>query len=505
VGLPARLLHPLYVLIAFLLTSLLLYSGSALRLGQLWLDDGYSHGFLLLAVCIYIFRELWQIRESPVRLQPNFSASALLLLLSIIWAAAVLTFIEKIELITYLLILPAVMAAIYGWKQAKHFWFPFFLLLFAAPVVEVFNNLFRKATAVLSGIALEISGLTVLVDGYLIQIPVGLFEVDTGCSGIRVVTVGIIMALLYIYLNREPFKRALVILCLATGFAFLSNIIRVYIIVLAGHLTNMQHSLIRDHANLGWVVFAITMVIYYYFLNKFYPPLPVTTTDKAAGAVEREVVVEQPTRSLYLGLTVCLLALASGPVLSAYVAGKGDISVAEDFGLPPQLGNMTKQEKGQGDWRPEYKFGQGDYSEQAVYSNGSLEVIVHIRVFNRQSPANEAINVNNRVYTRGVWSEVYSQQIGEYGTVNLPFVVEESEIHLGRSRKRLVWRWYETDHKKTGDERIAKLYNLWGSLKRNPAITVYMITVEPADDRELARRELHTVFQTLQTATLTKH
>ena len=45
--------------------------------------------------------------------------------------------------------------------------------------------------------------------------------------------------------------------------AIVSNVIRVYIIVLSGELTNMQSYFIKEeHVSLGWVIFFIGISIY---------------------------------------------------------------------------------------------------------------------------------------------------------------------------------------------------------------------------------------------------
>lgn len=505
-GLASRINNPLVIFSLFLLACLILYQSSVIRFANLWLEDGYSHGFLLLAVCIYIFYERWTQQKTSVVINSSFTGVLVVAFLSIIWAVATLTFVEKIELIGFMLLFPALLMAIFGWQQSKKFFFPFFLLLFAAPVVELFNDVFRKATALLSGAALEITGLTVFVDGFLIQIPVGLFEVDTGCSGIRVVTVGMILSLLYVYMNRLTVKQSIIVVGLGFVCSFLSNIIRVYMIVVAGHLTRMQHPWIEDHANLGWVVFAVVMAIYYYFLYKFYPSLQKTASESGsaldAGPIE---IRNANSRKVSLGLLACLFAIVSGPAMAYYLSTQGKETIPENYGLPAQLGSLIKKDAIANGWLPEYKYGKGDYFEQALYQDGNRNVNVHIRRFLQQSPDNEAINVNNRVYQRGVWSEVSSRILSDYNNESLPFSVEETEIHKGATNKMLVWRWYETNARKTGDSRIAKLYNLWGMLNTRQSITVYILAVEKEDNLNLGREKMAATLRSLETTRLIKN
>lgn len=483
--------QPLLILLLLLISSLFLYHSSVLRYYHLWLTDDYSHGFLLLAVCIYIFYERWREQISSPVLSPDLKFGLPIIGMSMIWAAASLTFIEKIELISFLLILPLLFIALVGWQKAKPFLFSFLLLLLAAPVVEMFNNIFRLATAILSGFALEITGLTVFIDGYLLQLPVGTFEVDTGCSGIRVVTVGLILALMYTYMNKLNLRLAIIVIGLGFGLSFLSNIIRVYMIVVAGHLTKMQHPWIEDHANLGWFVFGVMMVIYFLLLHRYIPTSQKSVENQIPETVPENRMQSSASvnvgRNNILSIIVIMLAVGSGPALTRYLEQQTKNLVSNPLVLPEKLGTLTKITNVTSDWSPQYKFGKGDHSEKAEYQDGKQKLTLFIRQFLKQSPENEAINVNNRVYTRGVWSEVSSHLLKVYNDRVLPYPVEETVISKGSSRQMLVWRWYETNGGKTGDSRVAKLLNLWGTLKAKPAIIVYIMAVDIEDNLQHSR------------------
>ncbi len=55
--------------------------------------------------------------------------------------------------------------------------------------------------------------------------------------------------------------------------AILANWVRVFSIVLAGHLTNMKHPLItKGHYWFGWGVFAVAMVLFFVVESRFSSP-----------------------------------------------------------------------------------------------------------------------------------------------------------------------------------------------------------------------------------------
>src|SRR5690554_8110709 len=68
------------------------------------------------------------------------------------------------------------------------------------------------------------------------------------------------------YLSR--FRSRLMLFGLGVVFALVANWIRVFVIIYMGYKTNMQSSLIDDHDNFGWWVFAGTLVPLYFIARR---------------------------------------------------------------------------------------------------------------------------------------------------------------------------------------------------------------------------------------------
>ena len=106
----------------------------------------------------------------------------------------------------------------------------------------------------LFGIDFRVEGIFVHLTG------IGIFEVAHGCSGLRYLLVGQLLALLYGELNLERIRSRIWLYLLAVGLALFANWIRVFVIIYVGHESNMQSSLINEHDNFGWMVFAVTLI-----------------------------------------------------------------------------------------------------------------------------------------------------------------------------------------------------------------------------------------------------
>jgi EpsI family protein len=73
--------------------------------------------------------------------------------------------------------------------------------------------------------------------------------------------VGLALATLAGVLHHERWKPRVALLLLAMGLSLLANWLRVFAVVVAGHLTAMQHFLIvTDHYYFGWALFSLFMV-----------------------------------------------------------------------------------------------------------------------------------------------------------------------------------------------------------------------------------------------------
>ena len=61
-------------------------------------------------------------------------------------------------------------------------------------------------------------------------------------------------------------------LALMAALAVLANWVRVYTVIEAGYLTDMQSYLVRvSHYGFGWAVFAATLVVFFWLVTRFGP------------------------------------------------------------------------------------------------------------------------------------------------------------------------------------------------------------------------------------------
>jgi len=283
------------ICMAVIVAALLLYWPSTQALIVLWTGDSattYTHGFLIAAMSCWL---LWRVRaqlaadasrSSPAWLNALLLAGLLGVVLA--WQFAYRAGIQ----IGYLLLLPpllwGVIFAALGRGAARAAAFPIAFLYFAIPIWDYANPLAQWGTVYAVRGLLELTGIPVYFQGNLVQIPAGIFEIESGCSGLHFIIVAISVAALLGELRQDGWRGRVRWILLALALAVITNWIRVYIIVLAGHLTHMQHYIVKtSHYGFGWGLFAITLVIL--LLIERRTPLsgaqPRTTAPQAGAAI----------------------------------------------------------------------------------------------------------------------------------------------------------------------------------------------------------------------------
>jgi len=285
---------PIFVF-AVLAVAVLLYWPGAQSLAALWTDmrgDTYTSGFLIAAISLWL---LWRRRGElvPMLLPAPWHLPGLLALagIALAWAFALRAGIQ----IVYLSLLPllwwlCVLLAC-GWRAARAAIFPLGFLVFALPAWDYAIPVLQWLTVHVVRAALRMTGVPSYFSGEMVQIPAGVFEIQGGCSGLHYFIVGLAVAVLLGELRHDPRRTRLRWVLLAGALALASNWVRVYTIILAGHLTHMQSYLVRvSHYSYGWFVFMAALLAFFLYVRFRAPPpgelhaTPAETTGRAPPA-----------------------------------------------------------------------------------------------------------------------------------------------------------------------------------------------------------------------------
>lgn len=237
-----------------------------LRLAQLsWSTEAGAHGPIVLATAIWlIWRESDCLRNGT---RQSLWPGALTLLLALpSYAVGRITSILMLESLALYLVMLTLVFLCYGGGILRHFWFPFFYLLFLITPPE--NWLFvatqplkmaltHTSVDLLSAVGLAVgsSGSTIQVGGYQLL-------VATACSGLNSLIGISAISLFYVHLRHgsEP-RYAFVLMLLLLPIALLTNLLRIMGLVLATHWfgSDVVEGFAHEAAGLG--TFALALVL----------------------------------------------------------------------------------------------------------------------------------------------------------------------------------------------------------------------------------------------------
>ena len=464
---------------AFVLT-VALYWSTSVEIAELWTAGTQrrsAHGWLVLAVSAWL---VWRDRAAfaATRLVPPATGPLLVAVASLAWLvgynAGVLTLMIHVM---PLLLLTAIWA-VGGSGLARRAAFPVLFLYFALPALEAVSPLLQSVTAMVNGWLTSAVGIPVVIKGTMITIPEGSFEVGDTCSGLHMMVAGWTIATLHGEIERCKWPARLKLLGTVTALALLTNWLRVFAIIVAGHLTNMQHFLITvDHYYFGWVLFAVALVPYFYLSARMLgePAAKPTIAASAAGASSARVT---------LAAVLAVAALSSGPAWALIEHARTSPIAPRQ---PPVIDGWTGPGIHLSGWTP--VFGGADDEFLVDYSSESMgEVALYHAEYHSQRQGKELRgHGNSTVGPRHQVRAVRTRQLAVAGSS----VPVQEEIAIGEDgRQVVVWSVFALDGRPDPVRLTSLLEYGARSIWKAPTASVTAMAAECREDCAHARAAL---------------
>jgi len=337
---------------------------SAVALGRLWVDfsdPAYTHGLALVAVFVWlVFRARQDLAAAPAKFSPPAYLALLICALAwlIFWRASV----QILHEIFLLAVMTLAIFAAFGWAVVRRLAVPLLLLCFALPVWEVLAPLLQLATTQATGALLALAGVKVHIEGNLLYVPEGVFEVASACSGLNYLVAGLALATMVGEIHQDSARLRLALLALMAGLALVTNWFRVFVIVYAGHATNMQHSLVtHGHYSVGWAIFALAAMTFLWIASRL--PAP----DKRIPE-SRDRPIRPFIPAGYIAVALLLAVIPAGILVAARDSDILQQRVTLD--LPTGRGVWSGPASVRDtSWQPVFVGAQA--RNQAVYSDGA--------------------------------------------------------------------------------------------------------------------------------------
>lgn len=434
-------------LLCFILV-IALFSTSVAPLLTTWLIDAgtYSHGFLLLFISGYlVYTSLPEIASRP--LKPNRQLATFILGVSLTWSAAEIAQIQVVQQLTLPLLIWLSIAFLAGINAAKYLLIPVFCLYFAIPIWDVFTPALQTITVAATENILNLFNIPVIINGNLITIPSGIMEVAGGCSGLNYLLTSISLALIYSHVLGQNWAGVSLTVLLSIFSALIANWVRVSSLVLIGHASEMQHSLINNHHTFGWVIFAAFLVPLFGLLLPFlhrFPNLHRANQHTSQAAKQRTTIGTTD-------IAILFSCLACGPLLILVITA---LPTKEAQTITLDYATSHPQNAKPYQWQPD--FPNTDQTINISHQWHQHPAVSHIYFYGYQKQSHELVGHYNHLYTDNGWRVKSNSIITPIATT--PY--RRAILHHPRAGKRLFYyRYYVGGYTATSDL-IAKLYQL---------------------------------------------
>lgn len=458
-------------------------------LHELWMTSvTYSHGYLVLGIAGWL--ALREVRKGmPTVGRASWLGLAFLL------AAAAGTAVARavdVQLVQQLAVPALIVGALWaggGWRFAKRFMVPAGYLVFAMSIWGYANEPLRQMTTVVVGAAARTTGIPVYLVGNSIHIPSGTFEVEGGCSGLNYVVVGLALSVYCALVQYTRLLPRLLLIGIVLALSIVANWLRVYLIVLAGYLTEMQHFLVTvDHYYFGWVMFLLIVL-----------PLLILSARLASGSGVQDVDIaasrsfvapEQPKAGFDLRGAIAPAA-ALGIVALIVVNESSSRTVTGDYrteirALPAVVGDWRLEGAWTGDTLPQFQ--QPTVKVHGRYVANSFQVQAYAAGYAVQRQGAELIYYGNRPIPDREIVESVTRKTIVFDQNH--YIIRSYRLRDYEAQHRIVWVGYKVAGFPAGSDWTGKAYQAIGALIGRTDGQVFVLSARCTDGCDAAEAAL---------------
>jgi exosortase A len=415
---------------------------------QKWESDAsFSHGVLILPVSLWL---MWlKRRELAVTpAAPSWWGALVMIGCVAVWLVARGTGVLVLEQFAAVLMIPAAVLAVFGLRVTALLVFPLAFLLFAVPFGRGLVPVLMQVSADIGTWALKLTGIPVYRSHMHLSIPAGEFEVARACSGLNYFVTGLVLGVLYGYLTYAGWKKRLLCVLAFVVTPILMNGVRIYVIVLVSHLTDMRFGPGTEHIIFGRSFFIVIMFVMFWIGRRWRDSAAAFERPAAQGpggqAMQQAPRAAASTVSVWAAVPAAALVALAGPIYFASFTADARSELADAgliVALPAGSGGWTGPSTDPNAWRPQFSGAIAE--QQAVYhaADGG-RVYVYVGIYGLGTTAGaEMISFGNRVFPSESGSLARSTKLRLPMPDGDELVVRQLEGRTVGS-EQLVWKWF---------------------------------------------------------------
>lgn len=510
-GLDNRTIGWALLLAAALLSLYFLFSSGIRFIWFWWGGAEYSHGPLIPLITAFI---VWQRRKVIMAERGAGSWAGLALVLV---GLAVLFFgeiavLRRLPAAGFVIVLMGLCLAALGPRAMRHLWVPLAFLFFAMPLPgTLYVPLAMKLQFISSELGaaiLRLVGVSVFLDGNVIDLGSYKLQVAEACSGLRYLFPLSAFAFLCAWLYRAPLWAKALVLLSTIPLTIVMNSAR---IALTGVFMEYGSTELAEgfmHLFEGWVVFLIVLVLLFLLMwllallsGSKASPLDLLDFDRLSGAtgpVQRAGTLRAAPAVPFV-LAVAALVVAA-PFSNAFANRSQHIPARPALAeFPMELGDWQGRPIPLDD-QTQRALGASD-SLLVDFAQGGTGIPVNMWLAYYATQVDESsIHSPKDCLPGGGWEYVSIQEIDAPATTSAGHGFKLNRALIAKGQERMmVYYWLDMRGRQLTNDLSLKFYNLWDSfsMQRSDGALVRLMTyVDPNETPEQAEQRLRSFLAT---------
>ncbi len=439
---------------------------------RVWMGStAYNHCFLILPLVAVL---LWSRRDVIASLRPQPAAWALVLVpaLSAIWVAAALLDILEAEQLIVVALFEVLLVAVLGWQTFRALLAPLLFLFFLVPFGAFLVPALQRFTAAFAVDGLQVFGIPVFADGFIIQIPEGSFEVAEACAGLRFLIASIVFGCFFATIIYHGKLRRIVFIGLSILLPIVANGLRALGLILLAHVEGSATAMEADHILYGWIFFTlVTLLLIAIGMTFADSPRHIAGAPAQPPAFGSRL---QTAATMAAGLLLAML----GP---AYLMGIDRASAAPlapaSLG-PPADSAWVRDPTPAADWRPAVTGASRESTE--TYRDGDAAVTEFVALYRLPARGSPLTRTVNTVADPNAWRIAATGRMAA-SLGGTPLAVNTATI-ARQAHRRLVWWFYLIDGRATASALEAKLLQARAALLGGAHVGAFVALSTEVDD-----------------------
>jgi exosortase len=414
------------------------------------LDMGY---FLLTLFAYFSIKKL-----NSVTFKPNLYLLPLVALTSCMFYISEELDLKTLFFLCLALVFPLCVAVTLGLRAAHTMLIPWAIVMMAMPFWYIAIPILQTITVkVVSGLASSLS-LTVLVEGNYFTVPTGVVHVAGGCSGLKYFITSMSIALISSALSKRSLPHSIASVIIAAGFAMLGNWIRVFILLLIGYIEGVDHPLMADHDTLGWIVFAVVMIPWF-FIDKY--------LDSPKSEKQPSELTPASSSKTSLAFSACFIILIGAQFLiqPPKVSSDEQLSIQ----LPDRINESSALPPSAKKWQHNYPPAASSDSGRYIIEGDTFDIYALSYQIDGKE---EMANGTNTIFNSKQWQLISDETW--LGSTDKALKIRIAQAKSGNEH-RIAYYWYKHGNEFANSifsSKVAQLRNAYNKVSSSQLIII---------------------------------